>query len=54
MSDNLGAHLRDVIEVLELYAIHLRAVAEQLRHPAAEPNRGSPLGRYYRPAGEEN
>jgi hypothetical protein len=54
MSESLGPHLRDVIEVLELYAIHLRAVIEQLRRPAADPNRGSPLGRYYEPGGEGN
>ena len=54
MSDSLGTHLRDVIEVLELYAIHLTAVVEQLRRPAADPNRGSDLWRYYRPWGVEN
>ena len=54
MPDSLGTHLRDVIEVLELYAIHLTAVVEQLRRPAADPNRGSSLGRYYGQNGVEN
>jgi hypothetical protein len=43
-----------VIAVLELYAIHLSAVVEQLRRPAADPNRRPDLGRYYRPWGVEN
>jgi hypothetical protein len=54
MSDNLAHHLGETIEVLELYAIHLRAVIEEQRRPAADGNRATALWRYYDLWGEEN